>query len=605
MNTPMTGKNLLRLLPLILLAGCGKTAGPTAPAPGVGPAVQDAPVQVESGGEVDPIASTDAVHGGSFASCPGDYPKSLNQWLDYNSFSVNVSNLLFEPLVELHSTENRPIGDLAQSWDISADKKTYTFHLNPAAKWSDGTPVTAADVQFYYDVIMNPKNLTSLFRVDLSRFSRPVVIDDHTLSITATEPHWKNFWAAGGMYAFPRQAWTGKDFNSVNFEFPVVDGPYALDEIKTNRSIRLKRRGDWWARVQKYELGKFNFDYLIFKSMEDRTKALEFLKTGGFDEYSIYTAKLWAVDVPNIPQVQKNWVIRQNVYNDEPKSFQGFALNMRRPVFQDVRVRQALQYLLDRQLMNEKLMFNLYFLLNSYYPDLYPNDSNPDVLVTPYDPDKARALLQQAGWQVGPDGILAKDGQPLTVTILHYEGSDMRHLNIYLEDLKKVGIKANVELTSQATWTKRIDNHEFDMVWANWDASRLRDPEAMWSSKTADDIATQNWPGFKDPDVDKLIDAQKTEMDLDKRNAIDKQIDQHLMALSPYVLMWQAGSARILYWNRFGTPKYVLSKYSDNTPENDPLIYWWYDPAKAAALDDAMKRDVALPALPAEVHYGQ
>jgi microcin C transport system substrate-binding protein len=604
MNTPMTGKNLLRLLPVLLLAACGKTAGPATP-PGVGPAVQDVPVQVEAGGEVDPIASPDAVRGGSFASWQGDYPKSLNQWLDTNSFSVDVSNLLFEPLVELHSTDNRPVGDLAESWEISPDKKTYTFHLNPAAKWSDGTPVTAADVQFYYDVIMNPKNLTSIYRVDLSRFSRPVVIDDHTLKITANEAHWKLFWTAGSMYAFPRQVWAGKDFNTVNFEFPVVDGPYALDEIKTNRSIRLKRRGDWWGRIQKYEQGKYNFDYLIFKSMEDRTKALEFLKTGGFDEYSIYTAKIWAQDVPNIPQVQKNWVIHQNIYNAQPKSFQGFAINMRNPLFQDVRVRQALQYLLNRELMNEKLMFSQYFLLNSYYPDLYPNNINPAIPPVPYDPDKARALLQQAGWQVGPDGILAKDGQPLDITILHYEGSDMRHLNIYMEDLKSVGIKAHVELTSQATWEKRIDNHEFMMVWAAWDASRLRDPEPMWSSKTADDIAGENWPGVKDPEVDKLIDAQKTEMDLDKRNDIDRQIDQRLMESSPYVLMWQSGSARILYWNRFGTPKYVLSKYSDSGTENDPLVYWWYDPAKAAALDDAMKRDVALPGLPAEVHYGQ
>ena len=178
----------------------------------------------------------------------------------------------------------------------------------------------------------------------------------------------------------------------------------------------------------------------------------------------------------------------------------------------------------------------------------------------------------------------------------------MRHLTIYIEDMKAVGINAHVEIVSQADWSKRIDKHEFDMLWANWDDTRLRDPESMWSSKTADDIATQNWPGFKDPEVDKLIDRQKTEMDLGKRNEILKQIDARLMALSPYVLMWQSPSHRLLYWNRFGTPKDVLSKFGD---ERDALAYWWYDPAKAAALDAAMKSGASLPPLPAEVHYGR
>ena len=594
-------KKFLRLLPFVLIVACGKSGGGPETTTQSAPKVEDSPVPLEAGGEIDPSASQDAVTGGSFSTWLGDYPKSLNVWLDPNPFSGAVSGMLFEPLVELHSTDDRPVGNLATSWEISADKKTYTFHLDPAAKWSDGKPVTAGDVQFFYDVMMNPKNLTSSYRVDFSKFSRPVVIDDRTVQITANQAHWKLFWIAAGLCAFPRQAWTNVDFNNVNFDFPVVDGPYALDQVNTNRSVRLRRRSDWWGRVKKYNLHKFNFDYLEFKAMGDRMKALEFLKTGGFDEYAIYTAKIWAVDT-NFPQVQKNWVVRQNIFNPMPRSFQGFALNMRHPLFQDLRVRQAFAFLLNRQLMNDKLMYDEYFLLNSYYPALYPNDVNPAIPVTPYDPDKARALLKDAGWEVGPDGILAKDGQRLSVTILHYEGSDMRHLNIYLEDLKKVGIDARVEITSESTFTKRVDNHEFDMIWAAWGDSRLRDPEAMWSSKTADDIATQNYCGFKDPEVDKLIDQQKTEMDLGKRNEILKQIDARLMALSPYVLMWQASSSRLLYWNRFGTPQYVYSKYGD---EGDALTYWWYDPAKANALDDAMKRDATLPALPAEVHYGK
>ncbi len=203
---------------------------------------------------------------------------------------------------------------------------------------------------------------------------------------------------------------------------------------------------------------------------------------------------------------------------------------------------------------------------------------------------------------MGSDGILAKDGQPFSISILHYDNSDLRHINIYIQDLKAVGINASVEIVSFSTYTKRVDNHEFDMIWASWGDARLRDPEAMWSSKTADEVATENYTGFKDAEVDKLIDQQKTEMDLGKRNEIYKKIDARLVALCPYVLMWQSPDTRLLYWNRFGTPPSVLSKFGDET---DAYAYWWYDAAKASALEDAQKSGASLPALPAVVHYGQ
>jgi microcin C transport system substrate-binding protein len=234
----------------------------------------------------------------------------------------------------------------------------------------------------------------------------------------------------------------GKDFNAINFDFPVVSGPYAIGDIKTNRSISLKRRADWWGRVRKFNIGKYNFDYITYKSMADRNKALESLKRGDFDAYAIYTAKIWA-EQTDFPQVKKNHVVRQEIYNEEPKAFQGFTMNLRRPLFQDLRVRQALSHLLNRELMNEKLMFNIYFLLNSYYPDLYEKNQSPAAFYN-FNPEKARQLLTEAGWQVDGTGTLMKDGRPFEFTFLHH-GDDLRHINIYVEDLKKVGIRPKVE----------------------------------------------------------------------------------------------------------------------------------------------------------------
>jgi microcin C transport system substrate-binding protein len=562
-------------------------------------AVKEEAVKVDTSGEVDPNANPQAVKGGTFTTWAGGFPKSLNMWLEYNSFIKDITDLMFEPLVDLHASENRWVGVLADSWTISPDQKVFTFHIDPRARWSDGKPVTAEDVLFFYDVIMNPKNLTSLFRVGLGRFNRPVVKDSLTIELTAKTVHWANFVEAGNtMTALPKHIWDGKDFNTLNFEIPVVSGPYRILEVKKDRSLTLQRRADWWGRAKKYNQNKYNFDYLKYRFMEDPTKVLETFKKGELDFITVNTAAIWA-EKTRFDQVKKGWVVRQRIFNPQPKSFSGFAFNLRRPQFQDVRVREALSELINRPLMNEKLMFNQYILINSYFPDLYPGNVNPAIPVRPYDPKHARELLAAAGWKPGPDGILAKDGKPFEVTFMT-ASPDLRHHNVVLEDFKAVGIRAKIEQVSYSTLSKRMDNHEFDMYWVSWQADRLRDPEAGWVSKTADEISTNNYPGVKDKVVDSLIELQKTEMDLDKRNRILVELDARLNEIIPYALLWIADNDRVLYWNRYGTPKYVYDKYRDS---RCIPIYWWEDPAKAKALKEAMDAGKSLPVVDEDVHF--
>jgi microcin C transport system substrate-binding protein len=537
-------------------------------------------VVVDSAGEFDPIANPEAVAGGEYTTWGGPSPKSLNMWLDYNSFSAGVMGLMYENLVSLHAVKDEPVGMLAESWETSADGKTFTFRIDPRAKWSDGRAITAIDFQFYYDVIMNPENMTPIFRVGLSRFNRPVAVDSLTLRVTAREAHWMNFWEAAGLVAFPAHVWQGKNFNDLNFDFPVVSGPYALGEVKRERYITLVRRGDWWGRSKRYNQYKYNFGSIKYRFMEDRNKAMEAFKKGDFDAYPVYTAALWAekTGVDEIPSIKNGWIARKEIYNQEPKGFQGFAVNLRRPIFQDVRVRVALSHLLNRELMNDKLMYNQYFLLNNYYPDLYPGNQNPDAPFLEYNPEKARKLLAEAGWKPGADGVLTKGGKRFEISFLT-ASTDLRHYNVYLEDLKAAGIDAKLDQLSQSSISKRMDNHDFDLYWAAWGAGRLRDPEAAWKSSTADEIASNNYPGVKDKEIDALIAAQKAEMDLGKRNDLLKKLDQRLTTIVPYILLWQSDKARLLYWNRFGMPKYVLDKYN----REDAIIPYWFVDAKKDA----------------------
>jgi len=584
----------------LLSAGCGKNQsnrGMPGPMPVKGVAAQQVLVP-DTVGPIDPIANQAAPSGGTYTAWGSGFPKSLNMWLDYNSLSMEVTGLLFESLVALHATKNEAVGVLADSWSTSPDGLTFTFKIDPRAAWSDGTPVTAADIQFYYDVIMDPHNFTSLFRVDLKRFDRPEIIDEKTLRIHAHTNHWSNFWTAGSLSAFPKHAWSGVDFNKQNFEFPVVSGPYRIKEVEKNRFVSLERRRDWWGRSKRYNQGKYNFDFVKYRFIEDQITVLEAFKKGEFDVYPIYSSAIWMKQT-DFDAIAKGWVVRQSIYNAEPKGYQGIAINLRREKFQDVRVRRALCFLINRQLMNEKLMYNQYFLLNSYFPDLYPGNTCPDRGVTPFNSDSARALLKLAGWEVGTTGLLTKNGKPFEISFMT-DMSDLRHLNVYVEDLKKVGIKASIEQLSLSSLRKRMDNYNFDLFWASWDATRLRDPEAEWHSSTADQIASNNYAGVKDKETDRLIEMQKTEPNIDKRNEILRKIDRRLNEIVPYILLWQADHNRLLYWNRFGTPPYVLDKFDR---ENSIVVYWWLDPTKDAALEKVMKTGQSLPLQPAEVHY--
>ncbi len=550
----------------------------------------------EGVGEFDPIANPNAKPCGTITLWGSSMPKSFNMWEDYNSFSAELMSLLFEPLVSLHSTENREVGILAESFEIGADGKTFTFKINPKARWSDGHPIDAEDVQFYYDVMMNPKNLTPIFKVGLSRFDRPEILDSLTVRLVAKESHWGNFWEAAGITAFPKHVWENVDFNSVRYNFPVVSGPYKIKTFREDRFVELERRADWWGLSKNWNRGKYNFEKIRFRFMEDQTKVLEAFKKQDFDAYALYTSSIWMKQT-DFEAVKKNWVVKQKVYNQEPIGFQGMAFNLRREKFQDVRVRRALSMLMDRQTMNEKYMYNQYFLLNSYYPDLWENNRNPNAPLFTYAPDSARALLAAAGYKADARGVLSKNGKPLEITFIT-SSSEMRHLTLYQENLRQVGIVVNIEQMSQSTLRKRLDEADFDMYWVNWGAGRLRDPEASWSSLTANDKGTNNLSGLQDAVVDSLIQLQKTEFNLEKRNEILKALDNRLTELVPYVLMWQADHHRLLYWNRFGTPEKVLDKYNR---EDAISVYWFYDAKKDSMLQQAMQKDQPLKPVPAEI----
>ena len=166
---------------------------------------------------LNPVASPDAEKGGRIRMYSHQFPKSLNYYLDQFSTTARIFTSLYESLISYHPLTLEPMPHLASSWNISPDKKTFTFHIDPNAIWSDGKPVTSDDVLFTYKTIMDPLNNTSVFRVSLSRFMEPVIIDSKTFSITARDDHWNNFNEIGGsLWILPKHYFEGKEFNKEN-----------------------------------------------------------------------------------------------------------------------------------------------------------------------------------------------------------------------------------------------------------------------------------------------------------------------------------------------------------------------------------------------------
>jgi len=545
--------------------------------------------------EPDPVASPDAIPGGSLSSYAGQYPPSFNYYLANNSFSAELFGMMYESLLDMDAFTLDYTPALAAGWELSDDKRTFTFFLDPKAVWSDGQPITAADVRWTYDVVMDPRHTTGPHKVALERFDPPEIVDERTIRFTAKSVHWQNLGGAGSFHILPRHRFEKEDFNKLNFDFPVVSGPYRLGNVREGISVSLERRSDWWRKDDPRTFNTFNFQTLVFRFYAERENAFDAFQQGLFDIYPVHTASLW-VSKTRGERYLNNWVVKQSVQNHQPIGFQGFAMNMRRAPFGDVRVRQALAHLLNRERMNRTIMHNQYFLHRSFYEDLY-SDANPcGNPFYDYNPAKARELLTEAGWQNNPaTGLLEKDGKAFSFTFLTSDPTADNFLQIYNEDLQSVGITMTIDRKDWAGWTKAMDEFSFDMTWSSWGAGLFKNPESMWHSAEADRASGNNITGFRDDTVDALIEKQKPLFDVNARHAICREMDGIITRACPYILLWNLNTSRLLYWNKFGTPPTVLSRHGTASSAS---TYWWFDEDSAAELKDAMDSKAPLPSRP-------
>lgn len=535
-----------------------------------------------------------------------DFPSTLRYYgPNVTAWNQMLQGLVYETLLGLHPGTLEYIPALATHWQISADKRTFRFRLDPNARFSDDTPVTAADVIASWKLVIDKTLQDPARALIYSNFDQPVAESKYIVSVTAKTDNWQNFLYFSGLHIFPARVLdtlNGERYvREYNYKMLPGSGPYAVAEqdVDKGNMIRIRRRPNYWAEKYRRNVGTNNFDQIQQVVVRDRNLEFEMFKRGDIDYYFVQRAQMWVQDL-GYENIKRGLNQKRKIFNHNPQGVQGVAINTRREPYNDVRVRKALRHLFNRESMVERLMYNEYLMANSMFPNsIYENPGNEKIK---YDPQVALQLLAEAGWKERDrSGRLTRNGQPLNVEIVYADQQSERFFTVFQEDLRRVGITLHLRLTTFETLVKLLDERTFSMASIAYTGSIFPSPEQNWLSRMADEKNTNNITGFKNARADEIIAAYQKEFDFEKRVTLLHELDGLITNEHHWILEWTAPYERLVFWNKFGQPPGVLTRTGD---QRDLVSLWWFDQEKSRKLDEALRNpSIQLGEGPSEDRY--
>jgi len=539
------------------------------------------------------FSDPNAQKGGTIRMGINTFPVTIRFLGKDSNYVLNsmIRDLLYESLLKLHPNTLEYLPSLATHWQILRDNKTFRFRLNPQARWADGRPVTTDDViaswQFHIDESLESLYITKLYQ----KFKKPVAESKYIFHITATELNWRLFMNfAVDMTIYPAHILsklTGATYlQEYENQVMVGSGPYEmpLEMLERGKKIVLLRRANYWGMEEKYNRGLYNFDRIELLVEPDVKKSFEQFQNYELDIYVVNEAARWVNDT-NFPNIQRGLIQKRKIYNKCPQGFNGIAFNMRRAPLNDVRVRNALVLLFNREKLIEQYFYKEYAALDSYFAgSVYANPSGPKYR---YDFEKAVKLLGEAGWKhKTKDGILVKDRKLLQLTLVCSPSLSKRGIfKTYQEDLKKAGIQLQIQGVDPQEQAKLLRKFQFDMFFVAWSGSPFPDPEDSWESSLANKEDSNNICGVKLETVDKVCRNYSRMFIQRQRVAALQELDKILMKHHPYALGWGSDAHRILFWNKFKYPPGCISKTGRHY---DALWMWYTDFENARKVEQAI-----------------
>lgn len=439
---------------------------------------------------------------------------------------INGDNI-YESLVRRDNKTLEIVPQLAESWEISEDKLTFTFKIKKNIKWHDGKPFTSEDIVFSYNKIMDPKVDSARLKAYYQEIEKVEAIDSHTVKFTYARPYFLALESCGGMPIVPKHIFESGDFNkNPAGRQPVGTGPYKFTKWETGRQIVLEKNPEYWGEKPK-------IDKIVFKIINDRNVAFQVLRKGEID-FSSLTPIQWEKQSKT-----KKFEEKFNKYAYFTPNYNYIGWNIDRPFFSDKRVRKAMTHLVNRELILEKILFNLGVTVTNPF---YINSKEYDKSIKPliFSPEKAKLLLDEAGWvDSDSDGIRDKNGIKFEFEFLIPNASDTSEKisTILKEEMDKVGIVMNIRKIEWAVFVQRLNERKFDAVTLGWSMGVESDPYQIWHSSQKSGGGS-NFVGFENAEADKIIEDARKEFNNDKRAKLYKKFANIIHNEQPYTFLF-------------------------------------------------------------------
>ena len=538
---------------------------------------------------------------------------------------AGMSIFMFETLTVLSADEPRTMyGLLADAMQLAADKSVITFRLNPLARFSNGDPVTAADVKFSFDTLTG-KYAAPSYVSAFAGVRQAAVLDARTIRFELADKSSDTLFKLGALPVFSRKWGLKSDgsherFDRVVTEVPITSGPYTIATADSGRRIEFKRNRDYWARDLPVRRGFFNFDRVVYRYYQDEDIATEAFKAGEFDLVRVYGTSIW-VRQHRGSRWDDGRIVKQAFPSGTGQGLQSYELNLRRPLFQDIRVREALGLSYDFETTNRHRLLkraNSVFNNSDFAAEGTPSAGESrllepfrkelpaEVFGPPYraprndtDPNAlrrnllhARSLLQSAGWELGADGRLRNaKGEPFEFEYLAPGDSvNQERLKAWARNLDKLGIRLKVRNVDFALYSRRLEEYDFDVVTiaeGSFTLPSVADYISGYGSQSADQKGNNNLRGVKSAAVDHLLEAMSRAATMDEFRDACRALDRVVMWNHWQIPELYADYEPMSYWNKFGIPAlrpkfFTADLAADVDPQLPwPITTWWIKPGAA------------------------